>query len=188
MEDILASIRRILSEDEAAPGAAPGAAAPAATKAADDGVLQLTEQMLAPEASETPTVVPAAVAPPPPAPPPAPVVMAPPPPPPPPPPAPPPVPPATGPISSSTQADIDSLLEAPAAMAAATALSALARTAPPPGALPGATPMGNGAITLEELVRQELRPLLRDWLNANLAPMVEAAVAREMERVRARVG
>jgi hypothetical protein len=183
MEDILASIRRILSEDEAAPGAAPGAAAPAATKAADDGVLQLTEQMLAPEAPEAPTVVPAAAAPPPPAPPappaPAPAVTAPPPPPP---PAP------MGPISSSTQADIDSLLEAPAAMAAATALSALARTAPPPGALPGATPLGNGAITLEELVRQELRPLLRDWLNANLPAMVETAVAREMERVRARVG
>lgn len=186
MEDILASIRRILSEDEAAPNAAPGAAAPAASKSADDGVLQLTEQMLAPDASEAPTVVPAAVAAPapPPAPPP-PVVMATPPPPP---AAPPPAPAAAGPISSSTQADIDSLLEAPAAMAAATALSALARTAPPPGALPGATPIGNGAITLEELVRQELRPLLRDWLNANLPGVVEAAVAREMERVRARIG
>jgi hypothetical protein len=73
-------------------------------------------------------------------------------------------------------------------MAAAAALGALARTAPPAGALPGATPLGNGAITLEEMVRQELRPMLRDWLNSNLPAMVESAVAREMERVRARIG
>jgi cell pole-organizing protein PopZ len=30
--------------------------------------------------------------------------------------------------------------------------------------------------------------MLRDWLNSNLPAMVESAVAREMERVRARIG
>ena len=45
-----------------------------------------------------------------------------------------------------------------------------------------------GGLTVEEIVRQELRPLLSAWLNANLPRVVEEAVARELERVRARIG
>ncbi|HEX8484239.1 DUF2497 domain-containing protein [Sphingomonas sp.] len=37
--------------------------------------------------------------------------------------------------------------------------------------------------TLEALVREMLRPMLRDWLDARLPTMVEAMVAREIERI-----
>ncbi|RME62048.1 MAG: DUF2497 domain-containing protein [Alphaproteobacteria bacterium] len=37
--------------------------------------------------------------------------------------------------------------------------------------------------TLEGLVRDLLRPLLKEWLDANLPPLVEEMVAREIERI-----
>lgn len=37
--------------------------------------------------------------------------------------------------------------------------------------------------TLEGLVRELLRPMLREWLDANLPGMVEALVAREIARI-----
>jgi uncharacterized protein len=37
--------------------------------------------------------------------------------------------------------------------------------------------------TLEDLVRAELRPLLKEWLDANLPPIVERLVRTEIERV-----
>jgi cell pole-organizing protein PopZ len=40
-----------------------------------------------------------------------------------------------------------------------------------------------GGPTIEDLVREELRPLLKDWLDANLPPMVERLVRAEIERV-----
>jgi uncharacterized protein len=42
-----------------------------------------------------------------------------------------------------------------------------------------------GGVTVEELVRQLLRPMLRDWLDENLPPMVERLVRREIERLAA---
>jgi cell pole-organizing protein PopZ len=43
--------------------------------------------------------------------------------------------------------------------------------------------VGNGAVTLEQIVREELRPLLKAWLDANLPPLVERLVKAELERV-----
>lgn len=40
-----------------------------------------------------------------------------------------------------------------------------------------------GSDTLEAMVREMLRPMLREWLDANLPPMVEAMVAREIDRI-----
>ncbi|PTS89820.1 DUF2497 domain-containing protein, partial [Sphingomonas sp. HMWF008] len=40
-----------------------------------------------------------------------------------------------------------------------------------------------GSDTLEGMVREMLRPMLRDWLDANLPAMVETMVAREIERI-----
>lgn len=40
-----------------------------------------------------------------------------------------------------------------------------------------------GSDTLEGLVREMLRPMLRDWLDAHLPVMVEAMVAREIDRI-----
>jgi len=37
--------------------------------------------------------------------------------------------------------------------------------------------------TLEALVREMLRPMLREWLDANLPELVERIVAREVERI-----
>lgn len=40
-----------------------------------------------------------------------------------------------------------------------------------------------GADTLEGLVREMLKPMLSEWLDANLPRIVEAMVAREIERI-----
>ncbi len=40
-----------------------------------------------------------------------------------------------------------------------------------------------GSDTLEAMVREMLRPMLREWLDANLPHMVEAMVAREIDRI-----
>ena len=42
--------------------------------------------------------------------------------------------------------------------------------------------------TLEDLVRDELRPMLKEWLDNHLPPMVERLVRSELERLSARVG
>jgi hypothetical protein len=40
-----------------------------------------------------------------------------------------------------------------------------------------------GGPTLEDMVRSELRPLLKEWLDAYLPSMVERLVRTEIERV-----
>ena len=40
-----------------------------------------------------------------------------------------------------------------------------------------------GGPTVEDIVREELRPLLKQWLDANLPPLVERVVRAEIERV-----
>jgi cell pole-organizing protein PopZ len=45
-----------------------------------------------------------------------------------------------------------------------------------------------GSDTLEGLVRELLKPMLRDWLDANLPQIVEAMVAREITRITGRQG
>lgn len=43
-----------------------------------------------------------------------------------------------------------------------------------------------GSDTLEGMVREMLRPMLRDWLDANLPQIVEAMVSKEIERISGR--
>ena len=43
-----------------------------------------------------------------------------------------------------------------------------------------------GSDTLEGLVREMLKPMLREWLDANLPQIVEAMVAREITRITGR--
>jgi cell pole-organizing protein PopZ len=45
------------------------------------------------------------------------------------------------------------------------------------------TVLTNNARTLEDLVREMLRPMLKMWLDDNLPPMVERLVRAEIERV-----
>jgi uncharacterized protein len=42
---------------------------------------------------------------------------------------------------------------------------------------------GEGGVTLEEIVRTELKPLLRGWLDKHLPNIIERLVQEELERV-----
>lgn len=50
---------------------------------------------------------------------------------------------------------------------------------------PGATPqiVRSGETSLEGLTRDLLRPMLKDWLDTHLPPIVEAMVEREITRI-----
>jgi uncharacterized protein len=50
---------------------------------------------------------------------------------------------------------------------------------------PGVAPqiVRSGETSLEGLTRELLRPMLKDWLDTNLPAMVEALVAKEIERI-----
>jgi cell pole-organizing protein PopZ len=41
----------------------------------------------------------------------------------------------------------------------------------------------SGGPTIADLVREEMRPMLKDWLDSNLPPLVERLVRAEIERV-----
>ena len=45
------------------------------------------------------------------------------------------------------------------------------------------TPVYRGGPTLEDMVRDELRPMVKSWLDEHLAPMVERMVRAEIARV-----
>ena len=161
MEEILASIRRIISEDDApADAAAPEAEPePEAVEVAapvfepepepepeeDDGVLELTDRIetvgdldvYTPSVSEEPEPEPYT-------PPPAPAVE-------------------VG----------EGLVGALAANAAASAF----------GQLSAAIQMPADGRTLEDVVRELLRPLLKQWLDDNLPAIVQATVDKEVERI-----
>lgn len=44
-------------------------------------------------------------------------------------------------------------------------------------------PLGNATRTLEDLVREEIRPILTAWLDQNLPPLVERLVQKEIKRI-----
>lgn len=167
MEDILASIRRILNEDEAPPPS-PGTAqaaeavpAPAADEtppdvpvAAPPGALPGGEPLLLTEDMMVPA--PGAPAPP------APVTVA-----------------AMAEPAPVAPLPAESLL-APAVAAAATAsVGQLLRAV---SSERGAT-VTRGGPSIEDVVREELRPLLKSWLDQHLPGIVERLVRAEIERV-----
>lgn len=43
--------------------------------------------------------------------------------------------------------------------------------------------LGDGARTIEDIVRELLRPMLKSWLDENLPGMVERMVRAEIERI-----
>ncbi|HZB89994.1 MAG TPA: DUF2497 domain-containing protein [Stellaceae bacterium] len=184
MEEILASIRRIIAED--GEGAAPPAGVAEKPQRGEE-VLELTEVV-----EEDGTVVSitsgkksapeAAAPPPPPPPPPRPIFdvesappreeRAPMPPPPP--------PPAFAQEPAFPQEEERLVSE----RTAASSVSALAQL----NALGmrdqlGNLPLGDTGRTLEDLVRELLRPMLRDWLDANLPQLVERLVQDEIRRM-----
>ena len=176
MEDILASIRRILSEDETAYSPTAKPAEEPASEPSDepeDDVLVLDPSMLVPEpepaaepeatAEPEPVIELAPVLEPPP------VVVT----------------PAQIPASipAAIPASMTDLVAPAAAAAAASSVDNLVRTL----AAGRSTQVYAAGPTIEDLVREEVRPLLKDWLDTHLPPMVERLVRLEIERVVGRV-
>jgi uncharacterized protein len=139
MEDILASIKKIIAEDATKSLSPPRAAPPAADRvtpqpdpipvaatpaADDDDILELTE--------------------------------------------------------SAPPMDESELVSSQAEAASRTALDSLSRLV--------VKPEVHGADTLEGLVREMLKPMLKDWLDANLPAIVERVVAQEVARISGRRG
>lgn len=184
MEEILASIRRIISEDdapaaEAAPAPAPEPEpepSPALTDAPpsqepepqeEEEILDLTDRYEAP-AAETigdldvsapadepePEPFPAAFA--------EPERAA-----------------APEPAPSASSVPYDSLVGESAAAASASAFAGLSAAFRQPEPVP----TGGVGPTIDDLARALLRPMLKDWLDANLPGIVEAAVKKEVERI-----
>jgi cell pole-organizing protein PopZ len=173
MDDILASIRKIISDDEARAqvnsqqaahqsGRPAGAPPEAQTRAAGrDDVLMLTDLIedSKPGADEQPIPLPridpahAAEMP-----------------------------------QPSVEPRAEQSLVGPAVVGAAT--SAFARlnqavqdSVPPPAAPDPGPSMGGNGKTVEDLVKEMLRPMLKEWLDRNLPPMVERYVEREIVRL-----
>ncbi len=80
----------------------------------------------------------------------------------------------------------DELVSEASADAARQSLDALtAAIAPAVAAATTAAPAAAGR-TMEDVVLDALRPMLKDWLDANLPGMVEAMVAKEISRITGR--
>ncbi len=175
MEDILASIRRILSEDAPQPAAAEE---PHKAEDAPSDVLLLDQSMMVPEPQpeEAAAAEPSAEQAPPPEQPhqaPAEPESA----------APQPRPEPEPEKPQMRAAGDDSLVAPEVMQAAATAVTSLVqRLSAERGTL-----VRSAGPTIEDLVREELRPLLKEWLDTHLPPLVERLVKAEIERVVGRV-
>lgn len=82
---------------------------------------------------------------------------------------------AAPPPASAKPAPADPILSSRAAEASRGSLDALSRMI--------VRPEVAGSDTLEALVREMLRPMLREWLDTNLPAMVETLVSREIARI-----
>jgi cell pole-organizing protein PopZ len=165
MEEILASIRRIIAEDNDAPEAgtegeakapaataepAPAAAAPASE---DEDVLELTEvveeePMADAPAPKAPTEL---------------ELVA-----------------HSEPLPPEDEAEEDRLISTASAAASVAALSQLVQR---PRDRTSELPMGTVDRTLEDLIRELVRPLLKSWLDENLPLLVERLVRDEIGRL-----
>ena len=86
----------------------------------------------------------------------------------------------------------DSLVGESASASAASAFAGLAASfkAPEPQAAPSRGPDLNFAsgATVEGMVAEMLKPMLKDWLDANLPGIVQKAVQKEVERIARNAG
>ena len=177
MEDILASIRRILAEEEEE-GESEETAAPLAESEPEPEPEPVMAPPPPPPAVAPPPPPPAAVAPPPPPPPPPPAAVAPPPPPPP----PPPMPSEMEEILELTpdMVAMPELVSSPTFQSGADMLSELAKAILDQRDL---SVGGSRDITLETMVREMLKPILREWLDRNLPYLIERLVKKEIDKM-----
>jgi cell pole-organizing protein PopZ len=97
--------------------------------------------------------------------------------------------PATPPTADSpdeTQPGDDELVSAASADAARQSLEALTAAIAPTPAASAPAPTVPGGRTIEDVVVDALRPMLKEWLDANLPAMVETMVAKEIGRITGR--
>lgn len=166
MEEILASIRRIISEDET-----PGAEAETPARAAPAAVAEPEPEPVAVVAPPEPVA--------------APVVSA-------------PVPPPVLAVEEEEELELTEKLDSlgdldimdaeepePALQPVATLVSetVAAAAAASFGHLSASIAMPPSGLTLDDVVRELLRPLLRQWLDANLPTIVQEAVQAEVDRI-----
>ena len=85
-------------------------------------------------------------------------------------------------VGEPTAADADELVSPASADAARQSLEALTAAVAPAVTAAVAAPAPAGR-TMEEVVLEALRPMLKDWLDANLPTLVEAMVAKEIKRI-----
>jgi hypothetical protein len=165
MEEILASIRKIIADEKEEPIAPPEAAE---VPKNNDDVLELT-QMVQDDGS---VVDLAATAP---TPPPMPVME---------PAMPPPEDKPIMPEPEKAQPE-DGLVSDQAADAASSSMAALVNTVQIErmASVPPLTPVGNGARTLEDMVMDSMRPMLKEWLDQNLPGVVDRLVQKEIDRI-----
>ncbi len=183
MDDILASIRKIISDDEARaqvsghqatanrPDGRP-AATPSRVGAADeakldgaerDDVLLLTDLIEEPKSAAVPPPIPlsridpvrAAEMP----------------------------QPSIEPANPSDPSLVGGGVAGSTASAFARLNQAVQESVPPPAAADPGPTVGTGAKTVEELVKETLRPMLKEWLDQNLPQLVERYVEREIVRL-----
>ena len=76
----------------------------------------------------------------------------------------------------------EELVSAASADAARQSLEALTAAVAPVAAAAVAAPAAAGR-TMEDVVLDALRPMLKDWLDTNLPSLVEAMVAKEISRI-----
>jgi uncharacterized protein len=95
--------------------------------------------------------------------------------------------PAPEPVLAEAEDDVlelteaaDELLDNGKAQSLAQSFSVL-KTLAEPGAAPQI--VRSGETSLEGLTRDLLRPMLKEWLDTNLPSLVEAMVAKEIERI-----
>ena len=161
MEEILSSIKRIIAEEGDTPARARRPARPAGpgarTTPAEEEVLELNEPVAEVEEPMPAKSAPASQ-----------------------------VATAADPIAEPTireaAARVDSILSDRAAEASRQPLEALSRMI----VRPEGTASTSADNTLEGLVRELLKPMLRDWLDANLPSIVETMVAKEIARISGR--
>lgn len=79
-----------------------------------------------------------------------------------------------------TSGGYDTLVGDSAAASAASAFAGFASSLKKPEPMDASLPAGP---TIDELARSLLRPMLKEWLDANLPAIVEAQVRKEVERI-----
>jgi uncharacterized protein len=167
MEEILASIRRIIAEDETPEGGAnattaeapPGEAAAESPEAASDDILELTEVVEEEQAVANP---------------------------------------AEAPAPNGAEPDLLKLEPEPlgeevaaaeqrerliSATSAAASVASLSQLVSRPRERNAELPLGDTSRTLEDMVRELIRPMLKTWIDENLPPLVERLVREEITRL-----